>query len=43
MFIENDVIDSKEIVIDSTNKEAFIRNYEIKISIEVRIRGNQAQ
>ena len=43
IFIENDVINLEEIVIDSTNKKAFIRSCEIKISIEVRIRENQTQ
>ena len=40
IFIENDIINLKKIVIDLTNKKTFICNYKIKISIKVRTREN---
>ena len=40
IFIENNVINLKKIVIDLINKKAFIRSYKIKILIKVRTREN---
>lgn len=36
MLIENDVMNSKEIIVDSQNKIAYIRSCKIIVSIEVR-------
>ena len=43
MLIDNDVIDSKDIVINSINKKTFIRNCDVKMLVEVRTREIYAQ
>ena len=43
MLIDNDVIDSKDIVIDSINKKTFIRNCDVKMLVEIRTREIHVQ
>ena len=43
ILIDNDVIDSKNIVINFINKKTFIRNCDVKMLVEVRTREIYAQ